>query len=351
MVSAPPAQAFAAKTTCLTTFYNGLGTGGNVRLVSWTPVNFLSTSPSVPQALIVYGGVGVPTGSTGVISETGYFLPFYGCHGTLVFTSSVGLLSCAYSDPSSGRNHFSCGGPASTYVTIKWLRDGNTMAICVGFGAQCASSAADAEAAAAARTAAVRPPPPSPKLTENSVARKTLLRQSDLRGRWRSTHKLTADMLRLDRTLAASQTPRACESNSKTADPSASGIASVLYGSKSAGNAWSVVAYYKDGRATTHTFNDLASAHTRFCLTALLRGGKRLRARTTVAALSSAGLPTGSTRYRITIRYTRGPVGYLDFAAVRGRRGWSALAFYREGRPVSSEVSTPAIFKVAARLR
>lgn len=104
------ADAWAWRDTCIANVTNNASTeSGAVRPVEYIAIPPSPTSYAVFFALAVNG---IPFRSMVPLSNTGWPAPAYGCHGTVSTTSPIGLVNCAFSAPTTGRNSFSCNDNA-----------------------------------------------------------------------------------------------------------------------------------------------------------------------------------------------------------------------------------------------
>jgi hypothetical protein len=109
----PKAQAWAWSDACVANINNQSGTMAGVRPIAYIPVLPSTASLAVYAALVV---TGVPTSGFVPFRNTGYPVPSYGCHAALTFVNPGPNVACAMSAPTTGANHFSCGGNSSYQI-------------------------------------------------------------------------------------------------------------------------------------------------------------------------------------------------------------------------------------------
>jgi hypothetical protein len=111
------AHATALKDNCTLLVNNRTGNQTNVRPILYTPL-----IPTSPASLALYAAraiTGIQTDGFDVFTNYGTFVPTWGCHTFMNFTSPHGTVSCSVEAPSRGANTFNCEGPAATQI----LRD------------------------------------------------------------------------------------------------------------------------------------------------------------------------------------------------------------------------------------
>lgn len=107
------AEAWAWKDTCVAVTSNASGSQSAVRPVFYVPVLPSAAGEATYTAFAI---VGLPTTGKIPFSNTGYPAPSYGCHAVLQFVNPGDNVSCAYSAPTTGANHFTCGGNAKVVI-------------------------------------------------------------------------------------------------------------------------------------------------------------------------------------------------------------------------------------------
>lgn len=320
------AQAWAWSDSCTFLAYNGTGSQGSVHPVLYIPI---LPSAAGEATFATFAVVGIPTSGAIPFRNTGYPVPSYGCHATLNFVNPGSNVGCVASAPTTGANHFSCGGNARVKITDD--SDDITGEVHIP------------------STTRVSGPRPKPTLPARAPA---ALRKSDLPGTgWRATSNV-ARLGRLGKLMSTDTPPASCRNASRGPAPVAVGGALFARrgGADWAGATNVTFATAAQARATVA---DAMSNSSVGCLRRLLTSA-RIGTTATSSQLPTGGLGNGLRTSQVVVRQGVGGrvkgTSYLDVVATSKGRRMSLVLLGSTTSPTSATVERAAVRAALRRI-
>jgi hypothetical protein len=267
-----------------------------------------------------------------------------GCHGTVVLAGAtpVGAVSCAYSAPTEGANHFDCSDNAE----VQWFQNDDDIYVQVNILGR---------GKTATPLIPLRKPKPPGSGPLDGKAKALALKRSDLpANNWRAL-KSTKGLGTLAGLIAAGPQSPQCGDHSNQGEVRADGTGATLFArGGGAVSAFSLVNIFPGTKPASKLFEQSLSPHSARCLAQLLsvHTGK-FATRATATRHVFRAIDVRNEGYRIAIR---GKVagrpwrGYLDVFALQHKGTWSLVGFFKKDAPWTDDAEQRATVAVGERI-
>jgi hypothetical protein len=322
----PTAQAWAWSNTCQANIMNQSGTQAGVRPIAYLPVLPSAASLALYASMVV---VGVPAQGVVPFSNSGYPVPSWGCHTALTFVNPGPNVACAMSAPTTGANHFSCGGNS----TIQIIRNDNYIVGNVMIHA--------APGSRAVRTRAHNPRTGRPAMLPRALPGSN---------GWRSIRKMSHLGI-VSRAMKMGSLPDSCQRGGHHGPNQVSSTQLVHRGGGRGVGA--VVGTFDGARRAHQTASSALSRHSMHCL-ALLLTVPKLHTRAAVRPRPTANLGQGLRGRRVVIHRRRHGeqrrAAFVDVVGSSNGRHFTVVLLQSTHRPTGARVARAAVQSALDRI-